>query len=44
MVVLGNLGTIQMVFQALARLAAPGGNLTDVDFVQRLGYAAQGHL
>jgi YYY domain-containing protein len=42
MTVLGNLGTIQMVFQALARLAAPGGNLTDVDFIQRIGYAVEG--
>jgi len=42
MVLIGNLGTIQMVFQALARLAAPGGNITDVDFIQRLVYAAQG--
>jgi len=42
MVVLGNLGTIQMLFQALARLAAPGGDISGVDFVQRLGYAAQG--
>ncbi|MGB7873439.1 MAG: DUF2298 domain-containing protein [Anaerolineales bacterium] len=42
MVVLGNLGTIQMIFQALARLAAPGGNITEVDFIQRIGYAAQG--
>ena len=42
MVVLGNLGTIQMVFQALARSAAPGGNITEVDFIQRLAYAAQG--
>jgi len=42
LVVLGNLGTIQMVFQALAKLAAPGGDLTDVDFIQRVGYAAQG--
>jgi YYY domain-containing protein len=42
MVALGNLGTIQMVFQALARSVAPGGKLTDVDFIQRIGYAAQG--
>jgi YYY domain-containing protein len=42
MVVLGNLGTIQMVFQALARVAAPGGNIADVDFLQRLMYAGQG--
>ena len=42
MVVLGNLGTIQMLFQALARLAAPDGNISGVDFVQRISYAAQG--
>jgi YYY domain-containing protein len=42
MAVLGNLGTIQMVFQALARLAAPHGDLTGVDFILRLAYAAQG--
>ena len=42
MVVLGNLGTIQMVFQALARIAAPGGTITDVDFLQRLVYAVEG--
>jgi YYY domain-containing protein len=42
MAVLGNLGTIQMVFQALARLSAPGGNLSDVGFIQRLGYAMEG--
>ncbi len=42
MAVLGNLGTIQMVFQALGRLAAPGGTLTDLGFVQRLGYAVEG--
>jgi YYY domain-containing protein len=42
MVVLGNLGTIQMLFQALARLAAPGGDIADMDFIQRIGYAAQG--
>ncbi len=42
MVVLGNLGTIQMVFQALARLAAPSGDITNLDFLQRLVYALQG--
>ncbi len=42
MVVLGNLGTIQMVFQALARLAAPGGNIANLDFLQRLVFALQG--
>ena len=42
MVVLGNLGTIQMVFQALARLAAPGGDIANLDFLQRLVFALQG--
>ena len=42
MAVIGNLGTIQMVFQALARLAVPGGDLTGIDFLQRLVYAGQG--
>lgn len=42
MAVLGNLGTIQMVFQALARLAAPGGDIADTGIVQRLGYAVEG--
>ena len=42
MVVLGNLGTVQMVFQAFARIAAPGGIITDSDFFQRLVWAGQG--
>jgi len=42
MVVLGNLGTIQMIFQALARIAAPGGTITDADFIQRSVWAGQG--
>jgi YYY domain-containing protein len=42
MVVLGNLGTVQMVFQAFARIAAPGGDITGSDFLQRLVWAGQG--
>jgi len=42
MVVLGNLGTVQMVFQAFARIGAPGGLITGSDFPQRLVWAGQG--
>lgn len=42
MVVLGNLGTIQMVFRALARIAAPGGDLSESHLIQRLFWAGQG--
>ncbi len=42
MVLLGNLGTVQMVFQAFARIGAPGGVITDSDFIQRLVWAGQG--
>jgi YYY domain-containing protein len=42
MIALGNLGTIQLVFQALARVAAPDGTIIEVDFLQRSVYAAQG--
>ena len=42
MVVLGNLGTVQMVFRAFARIGAPGGVITDSDFFQRLVWAGQG--
>jgi YYY domain-containing protein len=42
MVVVGNLGTVQMVFQAFARIGAPGGVITDSDFFQRLVWAGQG--
>ncbi|MFZ5908657.1 MAG: DUF2298 domain-containing protein [Chloroflexota bacterium] len=42
MTALGNLGTIQMVFQALARIAAPGGSIADSHFFQRLVWAGEG--
>jgi YYY domain-containing protein len=41
-VVLGNLGTVQMVFRALAKLAAPGGDLVNSIFFQRLVWAGEG--
>ncbi|MBK9602151.1 MAG: glycosyltransferase family 39 protein [Anaerolineales bacterium] len=43
-VLLGNLGTIQMIFQALQRMAAPGGIITDATFVQRWIWAFQGFM
>ena len=42
MAVLGNLGAVQMVFQAFARVGAPGGVITDSHFFQRLVWAGQG--
>jgi len=42
MAVLGNLGTVQMVFQAFARIGAPGGVITDSHFFQKLIWAGQG--
>jgi len=40
---LGNLGTIQAVFNALQRIVAPGGLVpADANFVQRWGWAFQG--
>ncbi len=42
MTTLGNLGTLQMVFQGLARLAAPNGSVAGTHFFQRLIWAAHG--
>ncbi|MEW6242053.1 MAG: DUF2298 domain-containing protein [Chloroflexota bacterium] len=42
MILLGNLGTVQMLFQALQRMAAPGGIITDANFFQRLSWFVQG--
>ena len=42
MVLLGNLGTVQMIFRGLARLASPTGDLQGVGFVRRLAWAALG--
>jgi YYY domain-containing protein len=42
-ILLGNLGTIQMIFRALQRMAAPGGNIpADVTLLQRWIWAFQG--
>jgi YYY domain-containing protein len=42
-ILLGNLGTIQMIFRALQRMAAPGGNIpADVTILQRWTWAFQG--
>ncbi len=41
-VVFGNLGTVQMIFRALARIAAPGGDLVGSYFFQRLLWAGEG--
>jgi len=42
MVVLGNLGTIRMVYQAVQRLAAPGGVIDGATIFQKWTWAAQG--
>ncbi len=43
MVVLGNLGTVRMVYQGLEMLAAPGGNINiTTSIFQRMIWAAQG--
>lgn len=42
-VFLGNLGTIQLIFNALQRIAAPGGTVpADAGFFQRWSWALQG--
>jgi YYY domain-containing protein len=42
MVVLGNLGTIRMVYQGFERMAAPGGNIGTANIPQRIVWAAEG--
>ncbi len=44
MVLIGNLGTIQMLFQAFQRMAAPGGIITDANVVQRWVWAFKGFV
>ncbi|HRJ57811.1 MAG TPA: DUF2298 domain-containing protein [Anaerolineales bacterium] len=42
-VLLGNLGTIQLIFNAIQRVAAPGGNIpADATLIQRWGWVIQG--
>ena len=42
MVVLGNLGTVRMIYQGLQRLAAPGGVIDGAGIVQRLIWMTEG--
>jgi len=42
MVVLGNLGTIRMIYQALQRMVAPGGVIDGATIFQEWSWAAQG--
>src|SRR5512142_462268 len=42
MVVLGNLGTVRMIYQGLERLGAPGGNIDTGSIPQRVAWAAEG--
>ena len=41
-VVLGNLGTVRMLFQGFQRMAAPGGTIDDANVVQRWLWALKG--
>src|SRR5690606_37688681 len=42
-VLLGNLGTIQLIFNSIQRIAAPGGTIPpDANLIQRWGWAFQG--
>jgi YYY domain-containing protein len=43
-VVLGNLGTVRMIFQGFQRMAAPGGIIDDANVVQRWIWAVKGLL
>ncbi len=42
--VLGNLGTLRMIYQGYQRLAAPGGNIEGANIVIRLIWAIEGAL
>ena len=44
MSVLGNLGTVKMIYEGYQRLAAPGGVITNSNLFMRLVWAAQGFL
>ena len=44
MAVLGNLGTVRMIYQGYQRLAAPGGNIEDAFLIERFIWAAKGAL
>jgi hypothetical protein len=40
--VLGNLGTVRMIYRALQQMAAPGGVIDPANIFQRLAWTAQG--
>ncbi len=42
--VLGNLGSVRMIYQGYQRLAAPGGVIEDGNLLERWGWALQGML
>ncbi len=39
---LGNMGTVRMIWHGMMRLAAPGGTLDNSDLVQRIGWTVSG--
>ncbi len=42
MIVLGNLGTVRMIYQGLQEMAAPDGNIDNVGIPQRIVWAVEG--
>ena len=42
MVVLGNLGTVRMIYQGLQQIASPSGNIDNVGIPQRIVWAVEG--
>jgi YYY domain-containing protein len=44
MVVLGNLGTVRMIYQGLERMAAPGGIIDNANIGQRFIWAGEGMI
>ncbi len=44
MAVLGNLGTVRMIWQGYQKLAAPGGVIDEAGFLTRLSWAFQGFM
>ncbi len=44
MVVLGNLGTVRMIYQGLERMAAPGGIIDNANIGQRIIWAGEGSV
>jgi YYY domain-containing protein len=42
--VIGNLGTLRMIYQGYQRLAAPGGNIEGANIISRIIWAVQGAI